>query len=73
MEVDSEAAPVGADNPYGLAVVTAATPIASEAESGRDYNWDTQRAWKVANPDKLNAVGTPVAYKLVPTGCLPAR
>ena len=48
-----------------------ATPVASEAESARDYNWDTQRAWKVANPNKVNAVGTPVAYKLVPTAALP--
>ena len=54
LEIDSKALPVGPDNPYGLAVVTEATPIASEAESGRDFNWDTQRGWKVVNPNKLN-------------------
>jgi len=72
MEVDSAAAPIGPDNPYGLAVVTTSTPITSEAESGRDFNWDTQRAWKISNPDKLNAVGVPVSYKLVPTAAIPS-
>ena len=71
MEVDSMAAPIDRQNPYGLAVVTTATPVASEAESARDFNWDTQRAWKVTNPNKVNAVGTPVAYKLVPTAAFP--
>jgi len=72
VEVDSMAAPIGAENPYGLAVVTTATPVASEAESARDYDWGTQRAWKVTNPNKVNGVGTPVAYKLVPTATFPS-
>ena len=54
MEVDSEALPVSADNPYGLAVVTEATPVRSEAESARDFNWATQRSWKVVNPNRTN-------------------
>ena len=66
VEVDSVAPPVSDENPYGLALVTQSTPITSEASSARDYNWDTQRGWKVVNPDKLNRHGTPVAYKLVP-------
>jgi primary-amine oxidase len=70
-EVDSVVAPVSTDNPYGLAVTTSATPVRSESESGRDYNWATQRTWKVTNPTQTNALGTPVAYKLVPTGCIP--
>jgi len=72
LEVDSRALPVGPDNPYGLAVVTDATPVRSESESGRDYRWETQRGWKVTNPSKTNAYGTPVAYKLVPSASLPA-
>ena len=59
VEVDSVGTPVSDENPYGLAVVTASTPITSEASSARDYNWDTQRGWKVVNPDKLNRHGTP--------------
>ena len=36
MEVDSRALPVSEDNPYGLAVVTEATPVRSESEAARD-------------------------------------
>lgn len=71
-EVDSVAPPVSEDNPYGLALVTKATPITSEAESARDFDWSTQRSWKVVNPNKTNAHGTNVAYKLAPGACFPA-
>jgi primary-amine oxidase len=71
-EVDSTAPPVSPDNPYGLAVVTEATPITSEADSARDYDWSTQRSWKVVNPTKTNRQGTNVAYKLVPGAAYPA-
>jgi primary-amine oxidase len=39
-------------------------------EGGQDYRWETQRGWKVVNPDSLNHVGEPVAYKLVPGAAL---
>jgi primary-amine oxidase len=71
MEVDSEALPISAENPYGLAVVTRSTPVRSEAESGRDFNWATQRSWKVVNPNRTNAFGSAVAYKLVPGASIP--
>ena len=72
MEVDSVAPPVSAENPYGLALVTQSTPIRSEAEAGRDYDWGTQRAWKVVNSNKFNKHGTNVSYKLAPGACFPA-
>jgi primary-amine oxidase len=71
MEVDSKALPVYEDNPYGLAVVAEASPVTSEAESARDFNWATQRSWKVVNPNRTNSVGTNPAYKLVPTASIP--
>ena len=71
MEVDSVAPPVSEENPYGLALVTRSTPIRSEAEAGRDFDWSTQRAWKVVNPNKVNKHGTNVSYKLVPGACFP--
>jgi primary-amine oxidase len=71
LEVDTVVVPTGPDNPYGLALTTKATPIASEAESGRDFNWDTQRGWKVINPGRKNGLGYPVGYKLVPGACFP--
>lgn len=72
MEVDSLAAPLSKDNPYGLALITRSTPIRSEMHAGRDYDWSTQRSWKVVNPSKVNKHGTVVSYKLVPGGCFPA-
>ena len=71
MEVDSVAPPVSEENPYGLALVTRSTPIRSEAEGGRDFDWSTQRAWKVVNPNKVNKLGTNVSYKLAPGACFP--
>ncbi len=71
VEVDSVAAPISAENPYGLALHTASTTIASETEAARDYRWDTQRAWKILNPSKRNRHGTNTAYKLVPGGAIP--
>ncbi|WP_313676715.1 primary-amine oxidase [Mycolicibacterium sp.] len=71
MEIDSVAPPVSEDNPYGLALVTESTPITSEAQSARDFDWSTQRSWKVVNPNKTNKYGTNVSYKLVPGACFP--
>jgi primary-amine oxidase len=72
VEADSIASPVSPDNPYGLAVVTEAMPITSEARSARDYDWSTQRSWQVVNPTKTNRHGTNVAYKLVPGATYPS-
>ncbi len=72
LEIDSMGAPLGPTNPHGLDLVTTATTIADESMAGRDYNWATQRAWKVQNTERRNGLGTPTAYKLVPTGCFPA-
>jgi primary-amine oxidase len=69
---ESEALPVGPDNPHGLALVQRNTPLRTEKEGKQDYNWHTQRSWKVVNDDVKNGLGTPVGYKLVPGGCFPA-
>ncbi len=62
--------PIGPDNPDGLALVQRSTPIT--VEGGQDYDWSTQRAWKVTNPGRRNAHGAPTAYKLVPGAAIPA-
>ena len=72
LEVDSVAAPMGPDNPYGLAVTTEATTINSERESARDFSWESQRAWKVINPNRTNRHGDHPGYKLVPGAAIPA-
>ncbi|GAA2540859.1 primary-amine oxidase [Pseudonocardia hydrocarbonoxydans] len=61
--------PIGPDNPDGLALVLRNEPVT--VEGPQDYRWETQRAWKVTNPSRPNAHGTPVAYKLVPGAAIP--
>ena len=71
-ETHSEALPISADNPYGLALVQRSTALRTEADGRQDYDWATQRAWKIVNDNRLNRLGTPVGYKLAPTGSFPA-
>ena len=68
---ESEALPLGPDNPHGLALVQRDTPLRTEQEGKQDYDWQSQRAWKVVNESVTNALGTPVGYKLVPGGAFP--
>ncbi|WP_432523981.1 primary-amine oxidase [Kineococcus sp. SYSU DK006] len=70
-EVDSEVVPTGPDDPHGLAVVTTATPVRSERESGRDVDWQRQRRWKVASTQRRNAHGAATAYALVTPAAIP--
>jgi primary-amine oxidase len=67
----SEALPVGPDNPHGLAVVTRNEPLRTEREGRQDYDWASQRSWKVVNERVRNGLGTPVGYKLVPGDAIP--
>lgn len=69
---ESEALPVGPDNPFGLALVQRNVPLRTEEEGKQDYDWQTQRSWKVVNDNARNGLGMPTAYKLVPGGCFPA-
>jgi primary-amine oxidase len=69
---ESEALPVGPENPHGLALVARNVPLRTESEGRQDYSWETQRAWKVVNRGVTNRLGEPVGYKLVPGACFPA-
>jgi primary-amine oxidase len=72
IEVDSVIEPINQDNPLGLAMSTQNTIIESESQSARDFKWESQRTWKVINPDKWNRHGSNTAYKLVPGAALPS-
>src|ERR1700733_15098122 len=50
----SEALPIGADNPHGLGLVIRDTPLRTEAEGKQDYDWGAQRGWKVVNDNVRN-------------------
>jgi primary-amine oxidase len=69
---ETAAPPIGPDNPEGMALVQRSVPLRTEAEGKQDYDWSTQRSWKVTNPHRLNHVGLPVSYKLAPTSSFPA-
>jgi primary-amine oxidase len=68
----SEPAPISPDDPYGLGLNVSSTPLRSESAGKQDYDWATQRGWKVVNDNVTNGLGTKVGYKLVPGAAFPA-
>jgi primary-amine oxidase len=68
---DSRPAAPGGDDPYALGLTVTSTPLRTEAEGKQDYDWSTQRGWKIVNDNVTNALGTPVGYKLVPSSSFP--
>src|SRR6266849_1236819 len=70
--VESEPAPAGPDDPYGLGLRLRQTPLLTEADGQQDYDWASQRSWKVVSTGTSNSLGTPAGYKLVPGGSFPA-
>ncbi len=69
---ETQQVPVGPDNPHGLGLTQVSTPLRTELEGIQDYEWNTQRAWKVVSAECRNAHGTPTGYKLVPGAAFPA-
>ena len=65
-EVETEPVPPGPENPHGNAWRTVKRPLRREREAVRDIDPFRARGWLVANPSSRNAIGEPVAYKLVP-------
>jgi primary-amine oxidase len=68
---ESKAAAPGDDDPHALGLTVTSTPLRTEAEGKQDYDWGTQRGWKVVNDNVTNGLGTPVGYKLIPSATFP--
>jgi primary-amine oxidase len=68
---DSRPAVPGDDDPYALGLTVASTPLRTEAQGKQDYDWSTQRGWKVVNDNLTNGLGAPVGYKLIPAATFP--
>jgi primary-amine oxidase len=68
---ESVAARAGGNDPYGLGLRVTSTALRTEADGQQDYDWDSQRAWKIVNDNVPNGLGTPVGYKLVPSATFP--
>ena len=58
--------PVSEANPNGMQLKNVTTHLKKESEAKRDVSSSTSRVWKVTNPQKINSVGLPVGYKLLP-------
>ena len=70
IECDTHAEPAGDSNPYGNAFYQKETVLKTEKTAARRISPEHQRYWKFINPEKTNAMGKPVAYKLEPKDCL---
>ncbi len=71
-EMNFEAVPWDDKNPHGNAILTKQTIFETEQEAQREMNLPSARYWKVINENKLNGLGQPTGYKLVPgTNALP--
>lgn len=66
VEVQTEPVLPGPENPHGNAWRTVQRPLMTELQAQRDLDLASARGWLVTNPQKRNAVGGPVAYKLIP-------
>jgi primary-amine oxidase len=64
-EVDTEAVPLGDENPYGNAFCAKSTLLSTEAEAQRLIDPSKARYWKIVNPSVCNRMGYPVGYKLM--------
>jgi primary-amine oxidase len=65
-EVNTEAEPLGPENPYGNGFFATATLLPTEQAAQRTIDPFTARYWKVTNPSALNTLGQPVGFKLIP-------
>ena len=68
VEVQTEADPVGPDNPHGNAWRTVARTLRTETEARRRIDLSTARSWYIQNPDAATASASPS-----PTSSSPAR
>jgi primary-amine oxidase len=65
-EVHTESEPLGPENPYGNAFFAKSTLLTRESEAQQLIDPFSSRYWKVVNHESLNALGEPVAYKIMP-------
>jgi len=67
-EEDVVRVPMGPGNERGNAFTRKRTVLATESEGVRQADAAVGRTWHVSNPNSLNRLGEPVAYKLHPNG-----
>ena len=65
-ESEVVALPISKDNPNGMQLKNVITHLKKENEAKRDISPSSSRVWKITNPEKINSLGLPVGYKLLP-------
>jgi primary-amine oxidase len=70
-QVEAERVPTGSENPLGNAFRQKVTVLATESDAQRETNAASSRHWRIVNPERLNRLGSPIGYKLVPTMSTP--
>lgn len=61
-----EIMPVNDGNPHGTQFRSVSQHLTDETSAKRNSSPEHSRHWKVSNPNSLNGLGNPVAYKLLP-------
>lgn len=61
----------GPENPWYNSWVAQRTLLETEAAAARKTDASTARYWEIVNPSKINELGRPVAYKLMPGATAP--
>ena len=64
-ESEIEVLPISDDNPNGTQFRSVATHLTDEHSAKRNIAPEVSRNWKITNPNSLNGLGNPVAYKLL--------
>jgi primary-amine oxidase len=71
-EVNTRSVPPGPENPYGNAFTTEVHRFRTEAEAQRTVSTADARFWRIVNPGRVNGLGRPPAYRLIPgENCFP--
>ena len=65
-ESNIEPVPVDDSNPEGTQFRAVSSHLTTEELAKRNIAPEQSRVWKITNPDSLNGLGVPVAYKLLP-------
>jgi primary-amine oxidase len=65
-EVNTVADPLGPENPHSNGFFVQSTLLEHELAAQRVIEPHSARYWKVVNPTSFNALGEPVAYKIMP-------
>ncbi|MGE5195080.1 MAG: primary-amine oxidase [Deltaproteobacteria bacterium] len=65
-EVNTVTLPRGSANPHGNAFRAEPTLLAKESQAKRSVSAASARFWRIVNPNKMNRLGNPVGYRLIP-------